>query len=210
MPKPTRWASCIETSSRRTSSSESSPESPTSPRSSTSGSRAWVAPSETTAATSQETPVEIVGTPDYLAPEATFGKVDERSDIYAVGGLLYWLLTGTRVFETASISDAIRAHRSESPEAPSERAPGRQIPTALDELVLRCLDKEPDARPPNAQAIVDVLDAFLAVHPWNRKASLLWWAEVDTNPAEALGVADTMVSDEQTLQTPDASELVRS
>ncbi len=87
-----------------------------------------------------------VGTPRYVAPEQAVAKpVDERTDIYAVGGLLYTMLTGKPPFCHPSAAQLILAHATEAPDPPSRSAPGT-LPGRLDAAVLQALAKRPEDR----------------------------------------------------------------
>jgi serine/threonine-protein kinase len=100
----------------------------------------------------------ITGTPAYLSPEQAGGqeKVDARSDIYSVGALAYFLLTGQPLFPGRSGVKVLAAHLYEEPERLSARRPG--VPADLEAVVLRCLAKAPEGRFPD----VDSLDRALA------------------------------------------------
>lgn len=93
----------------------------------------------------------LMGTPAYLSPESIHSpaEVDARSDLYAVGALGYFLLTGSEVFEGSSVVAMCLAHLSQIPERPSARL-GRPLPPQLEEVLLRCLAKRPEDRPPSA------------------------------------------------------------
>ncbi len=94
----------------------------------------------------------IAGTPAYIAPEVALGgrPLDARVDLYGLGCVAYWLLTGEKVFTGATPMEVVLNHVKASPIPPSERA-GRAIPEALEGLVLSCLAKEPRDRPPSAE-----------------------------------------------------------
>jgi tRNA A-37 threonylcarbamoyl transferase component Bud32 len=88
------------------------------------------------------------GTPAYMAPEMAMGElVDGRADIYALGCVAYWLLTGKRVFEADSALQMVAKHLRTEPVTPTQRVPGLQVPPALEGLVLACLAKRPEDRP---------------------------------------------------------------
>jgi len=107
----------------------------------------WPGPEESTAAAAS-----IAGTPSFMAPEqALGGEVDGRTDLYAVGGLLFWLLTGEPVFEGATPVELIAHHLKRTPDAPSARRDG--VPAGLDEVVAACLAKDPGDRPSSADAL---------------------------------------------------------
>jgi serine/threonine-protein kinase len=97
------------------------------------------------------------GTPSYMAPEMAMGEtVDGRADIYALGCVAYWLLTGTQVFQAEGALQMVAKHLREDPMPPSERAPSREIPAELERIVLRCLAKRPDQRP-DAHELAELL-----------------------------------------------------
>jgi serine/threonine-protein kinase len=89
----------------------------------------------------------IAGTPLYMAPESIVSPdtVGPPADVYAVGCVAYFLLTGRPPFEGDNVVGVLAAHLHGAPDAPSTHA--REVPAELDGLVLRCLDKQPEARP---------------------------------------------------------------
>jgi serine/threonine-protein kinase len=101
----------------------------------------------------------IVGTPAYLAPEVISGeaRVDGRADLYSLGCVAYYLITGKLVFDGKTSMQIAIKHMTEQPTAPSREAPG-PIPVALDRIVLRCLEKRPEDRPANAVELLKLLD----------------------------------------------------
>ena len=116
------------------------------------------------------------GTPAYMAPEMALGeKVDARADIYAVGCVAYYLLTGHVVFEAENALQSIAKHLREQPVAPSVRA-NITLPAGLDELVLACLAKMQKDRPQSAAELSDRL-AAIDVEPWGREQAKRWWQE---------------------------------
>ncbi|MGA7991179.1 MAG: protein kinase [Thermoanaerobaculia bacterium] len=97
-----------------------------------------------------------VGTPYYMSPEQARGEsVDERSDIYAVGVVLYEMFTGARPIGGATASEVMRRHLSEEPRPLTTLRP--DLPTLLERLVAACLAKAPDRRPPSASDLADAL-----------------------------------------------------
>jgi serine/threonine-protein kinase len=116
------------------------------------------------------------GTPAFMSPEQALGdgRVDARSDLYAVGCVAYWLLTGTLVFKGATLMETIVMHVHRDPERPSRRA-RFPIPYELEELVMACLAKTPADRPQSA----DELSARLAAVPldreWSGDRAREWW-----------------------------------
>ena len=119
----------------------------------------------------------FAGTPAYASPEVVLGAedVDGRADIYALGCVAYWLLTGQRVFESGSGMQMVADHLRTPPVPPSRRA-GQAIPPALDEIVLRCLEKDPARRPASAAELSREL-AALGIEPlWTDERARAWWA----------------------------------
>ena len=120
----------------------------------------------------------FIGTPHYLAPEAirTPDKVDARSDLYAAGAVGYFLLTGAPVFQGRTLLEICGQHLHAEPAPPSRCAP-YPMPPALEGLILRCLAKDPAARPASALEVLDALQATLVLDPWRRADAERWWRE---------------------------------
>jgi hypothetical protein len=118
----------------------------------------------------------IHGTPAYLAPEIARGDevVDGRADLYAVGCVAYWLLTGHRVFEKDSYPAMLVAHAALAPSPPSAKA-SQPIPPTLDALVLSCLAKEPADRVPTAERLDAELAAIELATAWTEARAAEWW-----------------------------------
>jgi serine/threonine protein kinase len=93
------------------------------------------------------------GTPVYMAPEVILGEVDvdPRADVYSIGCLAYWMLTGQLVFEANSAAKMLIDHVQTRPVPPSQRTE-LPIPRELERTVLACLEKDPNRRPQNADA----------------------------------------------------------
>ena len=120
----------------------------------------------------------IAGTPHYMAPESITDpdSVDARVDIYALGAVGYFLLTGTTVFDGTNLVEVCSHHLHTAPEPPRTRlGPDAKVSRALEDLLLRCLAKARDERPRSA---TDVLDALRACDPeceWDARAAREWW-----------------------------------
>jgi serine/threonine-protein kinase len=110
----------------------------------------------------------VTGTPAYLAPEMITApdRVDGRADIYGVGGVAYFLLTGTPPFSGATALEVCAHHVHTLPEPPSERC-RRAIPRSLEHLVLACLSKQPEQRPAEASRLEQELLGLARAHPWD-------------------------------------------
>ncbi|HUS65971.1 MAG TPA: serine/threonine-protein kinase [Kofleriaceae bacterium] len=108
----------------------------------------------------------IMGTPEYMSPEQARGKsVDYRTDIYSLGVILYELATGTKPFIAETFGEMVVKLSTEAPPPPSE-VPHlfQQIPRDLEELILQCLEKEPQKRPPSTKEIEDRLRAIASTY----------------------------------------------
>ena len=118
----------------------------------------------------------VVGTPAYIAPEAILGDspVDRRADIYALGCVAYFLVTGQRVFEHASVMQVMIHHLQDAPLPPSQRTE-LPVPPALDALILRCLEKQPARRPQDVQELLRLLRACRVEDGWDRDRAREWW-----------------------------------
>ncbi|HSS44303.1 MAG TPA: serine/threonine-protein kinase [Thermoanaerobaculia bacterium] len=119
----------------------------------------------------------FAGTLQYLAPETIQdgSSSDPRSDLYALGAVAYYLLTGAPVFDGRPIQ-VIQSHLQVSPRPPSARL-GRPLPAKLESLVLECLEKDPNRRPESARALMDRFAACDDVEPWGADEARRWWRE---------------------------------
>jgi eukaryotic-like serine/threonine-protein kinase len=103
----------------------------------------------------------VCGTPEYMSPEQARGaSLDHRSDLYAVGVLLYQLMTGLLPFESDSAVGFATKHLTEEPPPPSRRRPDARISVGMERLILRTLSKDPEDRPANAEAFKAELQAL--------------------------------------------------
>jgi serine/threonine-protein kinase len=118
----------------------------------------------------------IQGTPLYLSPEAIRAPdaVDASSDLYGLGAVGYYLLTGTHVFGGATTVEVCSHHLHSQPEPPSERL-GRPVPASLERLILACLEKEPARRPGSAALLRDALGSLDDVGHWSEGEAREWW-----------------------------------
>ena len=119
----------------------------------------------------------VTGTPLYLSPEAINRptQVDARADVYAIGAVGYFLLTGSPVFAGASVMEILMKHVRDTPEPPSVRI-GQAVSPALEALLLRCLAKLPADRPRDAADLLRELEEVRLDAPWTRREAADWWA----------------------------------
>lgn len=119
----------------------------------------------------------ITGTPLYMAPETvlTPETVDARTDLYALGAVGYWLLTGTHVFGGKSILEVCGHHLHSVPDSPSARL-GAPVSSDLEALILACLAKRPEDRPASAHVLRERLRACAAAGRWTNARAAQWWA----------------------------------
>jgi eukaryotic-like serine/threonine-protein kinase len=116
------------------------------------------------------------GTPAFMSPEQALGEdqVDGRSDLYAVGCVAYWLLTGTTVFKGSTPMETIVMHVHKEPEPPSRRT-RLAIPADLEAIVLACLAKDPAARPQTADELAARLASVRLEREWTGERAREWW-----------------------------------
>ena len=118
----------------------------------------------------------VVGTPLYMSPEAykSPDKVDARSDLYAVGAVGYFLLTGTPLFFGENIIDILKHQVKTDPEPLSQRG-GQPASPELERLLMRCLAKSPADRPATAYEIITALDQLPTAGSWTDSDAREWW-----------------------------------
>lgn len=119
----------------------------------------------------------ITGSPLYMSPEQALGdnEPDVRSDIYSLGGVAYFLLTGRPPFQSEKPLRVILAHANDKLVAPSEHNP--DIPHDLERVVMRCLSKQPADRYQTIEELAEALDQCRDAHLWNRHLAEQWWNE---------------------------------
>jgi serine/threonine-protein kinase len=137
------------------------------------------------------------GTPAFMAPEVVLGDAvtDHRVDLYALGCVAYWLLTGKLLFEGASAVEVMFHHVHTAPVGPSKRS-GLEIAGPLEALVMECLEKDPTRRPASAEAVSARLNGIRLEQPWSVERAEHWWARHRPPNAEARPVADMLLSQE--------------
>jgi serine/threonine-protein kinase len=119
----------------------------------------------------------VSGTPAFMAPEQARAhrELDARADIYALGGVLYFMLTGRPPFEGATAVDLMIAHARDPVVPPSKLRP--EIPADLEAVVLKALAKEPERRYPDVRAFSRALGACACAGDWNADRAEAWWLE---------------------------------
>ena len=120
----------------------------------------------------------IAGTPQYLSPEAITAPdtMDGRSDLYSLGAVGYFALTGTHVFGGKTTVAICASHIHEAPELPSLRM-GRGVPADLESVLIDCLAKQPAARPGTAAELCRRLQACASFGQWTPEKASAWWRE---------------------------------
>ena len=142
-----------------------------------------VGPGAEASATSEHV---IAGTPLYLAPESIRdpARVDARADLYALGAVGYYLLTARSVFEASSVIDVLAKHLNEAPAPPSTRI-AAEVPDDLESVILRCLEKDPAARPQTAREVKELLGRCRSAGEWTERDAATWWDRRAAGPAVA-------------------------
>lgn len=128
----------------------------------------------------------ILGTPHFMSPEAILSpdNVDPRSDLYAVGAVGYFLLTGKFVFEGKSLMEICDQHLNREPAPPSIHT-FLPISADLERIILGCLAKRREQRPADAEALGEMLQLCVAAGSWTRAAAEQWWSDRGTKPLSA-------------------------
>jgi serine/threonine-protein kinase len=118
---------------------------------------------------------EIYGTPECISPEAAVGgiELDGRADMYGLGCVAYWMLTGKIVFDAPSALAMLLRHIRDEPERPSRRC-DTPISGSLEELVMFCLAKDRERRP-SALELLDGLAGTGLAAVWTDQAAREWW-----------------------------------
>jgi serine/threonine protein kinase len=118
----------------------------------------------------------LTGTPLYLPPEAVQAPdtMDVRSDLYQLGAIAYFLLVGRHVFTGDSVYEVLAQHVSTEAETPSS-ALGRAVSPDLEKIILRCLEKDPNARPANASELLEAFESCEVSGTWTKRDAKDWW-----------------------------------
>jgi eukaryotic-like serine/threonine-protein kinase len=129
----------------------------------------------------------IEGTPWFTPPEAIQGsaQIDPRSDLYAVGVLGYYLLTGQYIFDAETVSEIHEKQLAAEPIPPSQRTTNL-ISTAMEQIILRCLEKDAAARPQSAGELKTLLLASPAAADWTLAKRIAWWDAYANQPVAGI------------------------
>jgi serine/threonine protein kinase len=131
------------------------------------------------------------GTPAFMAPEIILeGEVDQRADVYALGCVAYFLLTGQRVFEADTQMKMFLQHLQAAPIPPSQRTE-LPIPPDVDALVLACLEKDPRKRPQNADELLRMVRRCRSSEAWDSDTARRWWEKHLVELTGPLPLADS-------------------
>ncbi len=139
----------------------------------------------------------LAGTPRYMPPEAIIPgeSLDARSDLYSLGAVGYYLLTGQPVFPGKDLATVLKAQVSAIPERPSIRL-GKPIDRDIENVILQCLKKSRDRRPSNAQDLYNRLGQCRSAQSWSSSDAVEWWADLDHQDA---GASVTPVADDHAM-----------
>jgi eukaryotic-like serine/threonine-protein kinase len=135
----------------------------------------------------------ILGSPPYMSPEQSRGRadLDARTDIYSLGGVAYYLLTGQTPFVRDTVMEMLIAHASEKPTPPSHVHP--EVPRDLDAIVLRCLEKDREQRFRDVEELDRALSGCACAGGWTEDLAADWWAqhgETVSLPASSTSAAE--------------------
>ena len=132
----------------------------------------------------------LTGTPAYMPPERVVGEAaDERSDLYSLGCVAYWMLTGRPVFTGEPMAVMIH-HAKTAPQPPSKFA-SQSIPERLEQIIMGCLEKTPGKRPSSAVELWRQLGEVPLTTPWTSESAENWWREHLAELAGPSAVSDS-------------------
>jgi hypothetical protein len=147
-----------------------------------------------------------VGTPYYMSPEAVErpDSITAAADIYAIGAVGYYLLTGSPVFSGKTVMEICMKHLRAEPEPPSARL-GHPVSPGVESVLLRCLAKRAADRPPSAEALMEELGQCEPAPGWTRAEAARWWAAFK-RPVDAPDIAAVTTEQPRTIDGQRRSE----
>jgi eukaryotic-like serine/threonine-protein kinase len=149
----------------------------------------------------------VVGTPLYMSPEAILepDRVDSAADVYGLGAVAYFLVTGAPPFHGKTVLEVCAHHLHSVPPPPSTRV---AVPEDLERVILSCLEKSKQARPASARALALALERCAAAGTWKSADADHWWASAESVRRAAVAEpAFTLASGEQTRRTLAVADL---
>ena len=144
----------------------------------------------------------VIGTPSYMSPESIHfpEDVDERSDIYALGSVAYFMATGRILFGDYSLKKIIRAQVEEQP--PSLKESGADnVSEKFEQIILCCLAKNPDDRPQSVVQFAELLNELPASNDWNFSEAASWWKRHNASGTESLRRLSSLARSEENCRT---------
>jgi len=135
----------------------------------------------------------ILGTPSYIAPEAVHdpGSIGPAVDLYALGAVGYYLLTGRKVFDGKTAVEILIQHVTQAPRPPSEVATVL-VPRELEAIIMRCLQKRPEERFASARELAEALEQVPRPADWDRAEAQRWWREFEAQSHAPASDSTTM------------------
>ncbi len=123
----------------------------------------------------------VAGTPETMSPETFRGEaIGPRSDIYSLSVVGYFLLTGRPLFDASRTEDFLRHHLETRPVPPAVHVP--DLPSDLEEIIMKGLSKSPEERPPDALTMRELLQECEDAHGWTQEHARTWWSENESSP----------------------------
>ncbi|AMV31023.1 Serine/threonine-protein kinase PrkC [Pirellula sp. SH-Sr6A] len=139
----------------------------------------------------QQNDTSFSGTPHYISPEQVnrYNEVDGRADIYSLGAVMFYLLTGRTPFEGRSPIEIIVAHQSR--ELPDLRQLNPAIPEEVNDVVHRCMAKVPSQRYPSMNELLLALETLRLADDWDSDRAEFWWKERSDRETDRLEIEKT-------------------
>jgi serine/threonine-protein kinase len=150
----------------------------------------------------------VVGTPLYMSPEAIAEpeRVDAATDVYGLGGVAYFLVTGSAPFHGKTVLEVCAHHLHSEPPPPSSKQ--GTVPADLERVILSCLEKSKEARPAGVRALSEALASCAAAGAWSPSDADAWWQSIDGAVSTASAEPSfTLASGEQTRRTLAVADL---